>query len=248
MELAVSLVRGKGKRLNEKKRRIQEEEKALLVFLEELRERERRTAIRQVMEKKKEGQPEDRGMQERKRETGVMKMGKHLPGNTFARLFWCIFHMSRGMKRAKDDRGKRRRKSGGAERKEHLYCIKAPVGMQSQTDWQHNGLPAPRWKAMVGAKHGKSRKLTRCWNTAPWLINPETSTFFSYVEHFYSFVLRPTFVARAPPPLCAHTHTHPEADHALTTLRRGVHDCVCHKLLTVRHRVVASANVGLHEA
>lgn len=133
LDLAVSLVRGKGKRLNEKKRKIQEQEKALLVFLEELRERERTTAIRQVMEKKEEGQPEDRGMQDRKREE--MKMGKHLPGNTFARLFWCIFHMSRGMKRAKDDRGKRRRKSGGAERNEHLYCINAHVGMQSQTDW-----------------------------------------------------------------------------------------------------------------
>lgn len=68
MDVAVSLVRGKGKRLSERKRKIQEEEKALLIFLEELRERERRTALRQVMEKKKEGQPEDRGMQDGKRE------------------------------------------------------------------------------------------------------------------------------------------------------------------------------------
>lgn len=56
--MAVSLVRGK--------RNIQVEEKALLIFLEE--RRERRTEISQAMEKKKEGQPEDRRMQDGRRE------------------------------------------------------------------------------------------------------------------------------------------------------------------------------------
>lgn len=146
--MAVSPVRGKGKRLNEKKRK----EEALLIFLEELRER--RPEIRQVMEKKKEGQPEDRGTQDEKREE--MKIGKRLPGNTFARLFWCIFHMSRRLKRAKDEIGKGRRRSRGAGRNEHLYCINAHVGMQSQADWQHSGLPALMWKEMTGATRSRA--------------------------------------------------------------------------------------------
>lgn len=80
-----------------------------------------------------------------------MKIGKHLLKNTFARLFWCFFHMSRRMKRAKDERGKGRRRRQGAERNEHLYCINAHVSMQSPLDWQHNGLAALMWKEMTGA-------------------------------------------------------------------------------------------------
>lgn len=163
--MAVSLVRGKKKRINEKKGKIQEEEKALLVFLEE--RRERRAEMRQVMEKKKEGRPEDGGMQDGKWEREEMKIGKRLPGNTFARLFWCIFHMSRRMERAKEERGKgeRRRKDAGRS--------------ERPADWQLNGLPAPMWKKTTGAKDSE---LLRYSSSEPRSISTHVHAHFQTLD------------------------------------------------------------------
>lgn len=63
--MAVSLVRGKGKRLNEKKKNPRGGRSS--AHLPGRTEREK-NKIRQVMEEKKEGRPEDRGMQDGKRE------------------------------------------------------------------------------------------------------------------------------------------------------------------------------------
>lgn len=208
-------------------RKIPQEEKALLIFLEE-------------WDRTSDGEKEGRTARGERNagweETEELKIGKHLPGNTFPRLFWYIFHMSRGMKRTKAGRGKGRRRRRGAERNEHLYCINA------QSDWQHNGLPALKWKEMKEL-WAEDRKLKRLEDsiTAPKSTNKHSCTrrFLSYIEHFYSFF------SSGPPSLHEHKppgHTHPSQTSTHNTQMWRT------QILTASRCIVASANVGLREA
>lgn len=112
-----------------------------------------------LSKKKRKGQPEDGGLKGGEIEN--TRNMKDLCWGTFASLFQCLFHMSRGIKRVKDERGKRMK---GKERKGKVEACKGRMHRKEQPSILHT--QTQRLKTGTGLYHNE--------NTLRWKEMTET--------------------------------------------------------------------------